>query len=189
MPFTVSVENSSNNVTLTLGSVGTSVQIVVDNVSYQTRNGSSTPLTLQQGPHSLQAPLIVQGNVGERYVFIGWSDGVDSDPRQISLTQPTTLTALYRTEYYLAAQSDKGQVVGEGWYEKGSQAIVAVTPTITVPSFLGLTDEYRFNGWSGDSSSTSYILTLTMDGPKQINATWIDGGTKLTKLFWSIFSS
>lgn len=179
MPFTVSVENSSNNVTLTLGSVGTSVQIVVDNASYQTRNGSSAPLTLQQGPHSLQAPLIVQANVGKRYVFIGWSDGVDSDPRQISLTQPTMLTALYRTEYYLAAQSDKGQVVGEGWYEKGSQAIVAVTPTTTVPSFLGFTDEYVFNGWSGDSNSTNSILTLTMDGPKQINANWIDGGTKI----------
>ncbi len=179
MPFTVSVENPSNNVTLTLGSVGTSVQIVVDNASYQTRNGSSTPFTLQQGPHSLQAPLVVQGNVGKRYVFMGWSDGVDSDPRQISLTQPTTLTALYRTEFYLTAQSDKGQVVGEGWYEKGSEAIVAVTPTITVPSFLGLTDEYRFNGWSGDSNSTNYILTLTMDGPKQINATWIDDGTKI----------
>src|SRR5208337_2266705 len=182
MPFTVSVENPSNNVTLTLGSVGTSVQIVVDNASYQTQNGSFTPLKLQHGSHSLQAPLIVQGDIGERYVFVGWSDGVNSDPRQISLTKPTTLTALYRTEYYLAAQSDKGRVVGEGWYEMGSQAIVAVTPTITVPSFFGLTDEYRFNGWSGDSNSANYNLTLTMDGPKQVNATWIDDGTKIVDI-------
>ena len=90
MPFTVTVEGVSNNVTLTLGSVGTSTQIVVDNASYQIQNGSSIPLTLRLGPHSLQAPLIVQGDLGERYVFVGWSDDVNSDPRQISLTQPTS---------------------------------------------------------------------------------------------------
>ena len=179
MPFTVTVEGLSNNVTLTLGSVGTSTQIVVDNASYQIQNQSSTTLALQPGAHSLRAPLIVQGSLGERYVFVGWSDGVNSDTRQIFLTRPTTLTALYRTEYYLSAQSDKGQAVGEGWYEKGAQATVVVTPTITVPSFPGLMDEYRFNGWSGDSSSTSYVLTLTMDGPKQIDTTWIKNGATI----------
>lgn len=178
-PFTVSVENPSNNVTLTLGSVITSAQIMVDNASYQIQNGSFTPLTIQRGPHSLRAPLIVQGDAGVRYVFVGWSDSVNSDPHQIFLTQPTTLTALYRIEYYLSAQSDKGQVVGKGWYEKGAQATVAITPTISVPSFLGLTGEYRFNGWSGDSSSTSYILTLTMNTPKQINANWIEDSTRI----------
>jgi len=182
MPFTVTVEGLSNNVALTLGSVGTSTQIVVDNASYQIQNGSSIPLTLRLGPHSLQAPLIVQGNVGERYVFVGWSDGVNSDSRQIFLTRPTSLSPLYRTEYYLSAQSDRGQVVGEGWYEKGEQATVVVTPTITVSSFPGLMDEYRFNGWSGDSSSTSYVLTLTMDGPKQIDATWINNGTPIDQV-------
>jgi hypothetical protein len=127
----------------------------------------------------LQAPLIVQGDLGERYVFVGWSDDVNSDPRQISLTQPTSVSALYRTEYYLSAESARGQVVGEGWYEKGEQATVVITPTITVASFPGLIDEYRFNGWSGDSSSTSYVLTLRMDGPKQIDATWIKNGTTI----------
>ena len=179
MSFTVTVEGLSNNVTLTLGSVGTSTQIVVDNASYQIQNGSSIPLTLRLGPHSLQAPLIVQGDLGERYVFVGWSDDVNSDPRQISLTQPTSVSALYRTEYYLSAESARGQVVGEGWYEKGEQATVVITPTITVASFPGLIDEYRFNGWSGDSSSTSYVLTLRMDGPKQIDATWIKNGTTI----------
>jgi hypothetical protein len=179
MPFTVTVEGLSNIVTLTLGSVGTSAQIVVDNASYQIQNQSSITLALQPGPHSLQAPLVVQGTFGERYVFVGWSDGVNSDPRQVLLTQPTSLSALYRSEYYLSVQSDRGELVGEGWYGKGEQATVVVTPTVTVPSFPGVIDEYRFNGWSGDSSSTSYVLTLTMDGPKQIDATWIKTGTTI----------
>ena len=181
VPFTVTVQGLSSNVTLTLGSVGTGTQIVVDNASYQIQNQSSTALSLQPGAHSLWAPMIVQGSVGERYVFIGWSDGVNSDPRQLFLTRPTAVTALYRTEYYLSVQSDEWQVVGEGWYEKGTQATVAVSPIITVPSFLGFTDEYRFNDWSGGSNSTSYILTLTMDGPKQINATWVNEGPTIAQ--------
>ncbi len=179
MPFTVTVESPSNNVTLTLGSNGVDTQISVDNASYQIQNGSSIPLVLQRGPHSLQVPPIVQGNIGERYVFAGWSDGVNSDPHEIFLTQPTTITALYRTEYYLSAQSEMGQVVGQGWYEKGEQATVAVTPTITVSSFPGLIDEYRFNSWSGGSYPPSNLLTLTMDSPKQIRATWINDGTTI----------
>jgi hypothetical protein len=179
MPFTVTVEGLSSNVTLTFGSIGTSTQIVVDNASYQVQNQSSTTLALQAGPHLLRAPPIVQGSLGERYVFAGWSDGVNSDPHQIFLTQPTSLFAMYRTEYYLSAQSDRGQVIGEGWYEKATQATVVVTPTIAVTPFPGFVSEYRFNGWSGDSSSSSPVLTLTMDGPKQINATWVKNGTAI----------
>jgi hypothetical protein len=69
-----------------------------------------------------------------------------------------------------------GQVVGEGWYEKGTQATAGVTPTVITPASFGFTDEYRFDRWTGDSSSTSYIVNLTMDGPKQINATWVKAG-------------
>jgi len=141
MPFTVTVEGPSNNVTLTLGSVGTNTPVLVDNVSYQIQNQSYTTLVLQLGPHSLRAPLVVQGNLGVRYIFAGWSDGVNSDQRQIFLTQPTSLSVLYHPEYFLSVQSDMGQLVGEGWYGAGEQATVMVTPTVTIPSFPGVTDD------------------------------------------------
>jgi hypothetical protein len=120
--------------------------------------------------------MIIQQGADERYVFEGWSDGVDSNSHTIFLTKPTTLDALYRTEYYLSAQTDMGEIVGEGWYQKGTQATVAVTPTVEVPVSFGFLNEYRFAGWSGDSGLTDNVIVLTMDGPKQVSAHWTNIG-------------
>jgi len=170
--FTVTV---ANNLTLTLGSVGTGAQISVDGYPYEIENGSYISAPLKPGAHELAASLIIQPSPGQRYVFVGWSDGVSSNPNYIFLTEPTTIYALYRTEYYLSAQSKMGKIVGGGWYPKGVEATVAVTPTAVINQF-GLTDEYRFTGWSGASGSESDILVLTMDGPMQITANWVDAG-------------
>jgi len=171
--FTVAVANS---VTLTIGSYGSGTRITVDDSSYQIQNESSLSLSLQPGAHVLSAPMIIQPSPDERYVFAGWSNGVNSNPHTIYLTVPSNLTAFYRTEYFLSVQSGMGQSVGEGWYEKDSIATVAVTPTIMVPTSFGSTDDYRFTGWSGDSSSISNVVTLTMDGPKQVVANWTEAG-------------
>ena len=173
VPFTVAV---SEYVPLVLTSQGANTDIEVDNSSFPIQVNSILSLTLPPGEHVLKAPMILQGNLGERYVFDGWSDGVNSDPRQILLTQPMAIGAIYQTEYYLTAQSEMGQVVGEGWYQQGSQATVAVTPTVEVPEPFGLIDEYGFAGWTGASNSTSNIVSLFMDGPKQVNVTWRDVG-------------
>jgi hypothetical protein len=175
-PFTVMVER---NITLTLGSIGADSDISVDNFSYQIRNESSASVVLQPGAHVLEAPMIIQQNPDERYVFEGWSDGVDSNPYIIFLTEPTALDALYRTEYYLSAETDMGRIVGEGWYQKGTQATVAVTPTVAVPASFGILNEYQFAGWSGDSSLTNNVIVLNMDGPKQVSANWRDVGSMI----------
>jgi len=167
--FTVTV---ANNITLTVGSLGADAQIAVDNYSFQVQNGSSASVALRPGAHVLTAPMIIQQAGDERYVFEGWNHGVNSNQQVIFLTQPTALYALYRTEYYLSAQSAMGQVAGAGWYQRGAQAIVAVTPTVAVPTSFGSTSEYQFAGWSGDSSLTKNVIVLTMDGPKQVSAQW-----------------
>ena len=170
--FTVTV---ASDLTLTLGSWGMGAQISVDGYPYKIRNGSYVSARLKPGAHELTAPMVIQPDPGQRYVFVGWSDGVNSNPYDIFLTEPTTIYALYRTEYYLSAQSNIAQIVGGGWYPKGAEATVAVTPTAFANQF-GLTDEYRFTRWSGASGSESDILVLTMDGPMQITANWVDAG-------------
>jgi hypothetical protein len=170
--FTVAV---SSNVTLTLGSSGARTQISVDNQQYEIHNGSYVTASVTPGAHVLSAPMIIQRSPGERYVFIGWSDGVNSNPHRIFLTEPIAISALYRTEFHLSVQSEMGQIAGEGWYSAGAEASVAVTPTAVTNEF-GYADEYRFTGWSGASNSDSNILALTMDGPKQIKANWANAG-------------
>ena len=170
--FTVTV---SNTVTLTLGAVGAGAQVLVDGYTYEIQNGSFVSALLKPGAHVFTAPMIILPSTGQRSVFVGWSDGVNSNPRSIFLTAPTTIYALYRTEFYLSVQSVVGQTAGGGWYAKGMEANVAVTPTAVTDQF-GVVDDYRFTGWSGASDSESNLLVLTMDGPKQVNATWVNTG-------------
>jgi hypothetical protein len=170
--FTVTV---ASNLTLTLGSLGAGAQIVVDGYPYEIQNGSYVSMPLKPGAHVLAAPMIIQQSADQRYVFMSWSDGVKSNAHSIFLTEPATICALYRTEYYLSVQSDMGQIAGGGWYPKGMEATIAVTPVAVTHGF-GLTDEYRFAGWSGASGSKSNLLVLAIDGPMQLKANWVDAG-------------
>jgi len=167
-PFTVDV---ANNLTLTLGSMGASAQISVDGHSYEIQNDSTASATLKPGAHVLETPMVIEPTSSVRYVFVGWSNGVNSNPQSIFLAEPMTIYALFRTDYYLLAQSDMGQIAGGGWYPDGAQATVAVTPTAVTDQF-GLIGEYAFARWSGASNSTRNNLMLIMDGPKQIRANW-----------------
>jgi hypothetical protein len=171
-PFTVDV---ASNLTLTLGSIGANTQISVDGHPYEIQNDSTASVTLRPGTHILEAPMIIEPASGVRYVFAAWSNGVNSNPQSISLTEPVTIYALFRTDYYLEAQSVTGQIAGGGWYPKGAQANVDATPTAVTNQF-GLIHEYSFARWSGASNSTNNNLTIIMDGPKQITANWTYAG-------------
>jgi len=177
LPFTIAI---SDSVTLILSLQGANASITVDNAQFQISDMASFPLQLQPGMHTLEAPRIIEEASGERFVFVGWSDGVNSNHRQIPLTQETRILAFYRTEYYLAVNSDMARATGEGWYEKGEQATFAVAPTYNAPSWFGfLTEEYRFSGWTSDSNSTNEIASLTMNGPKIVKANWPHSRTRV----------
>jgi len=175
LPFTVAV---SSNITLTLGTLGAGARIGVDGYPYDIRNGSYVSLSLESGMHTLAAPMSIEPTAGLRYVFVGWSDGVKSSYHKIFLTTSTTIYALYRTEFYLSVQSGTGQVAGGGWYPEGAEATVAAPLTTEIDQF-GYTDDYQFVGWSGASNSESNRLTLTMDGPKEITANWVNAGNTI----------
>jgi hypothetical protein len=182
-PFTITV---TNNITLALGSIGADAQISVDGPSYEVKNESTVSVVLQPGAHVLDAPGIIEQNANERYVFEGWSDGVDSNPQTLHLTESATIYALYQAEYYLSAQTNMGQITGTGWYPKGAQATVGVAPTVWIPSSLGSTDEYRFSGWSGDSNLTANVVVLNMDGPKEVSANWTNVGPVIGSNFLTL---
>jgi hypothetical protein len=187
-PFVVQVFSTSSvstlNLTLTtnantsLSVDGVAVTVALQGVSVQ----------IQPGIHSIEAiPLIMNGQ-GERLIFIDWSDGVDSNPRQIVIDQNTTLSASYRTEYLLNVQSPDGLTAGGGWYEAGSQATFAAVPNYTVGSWFGIfTKSYTFSGWMGDSNATEATSSILMDGPKTETATWVQTTTVDIGIIGDIF--
>ncbi|MGA2972766.1 MAG: hypothetical protein ABSE39_09125 [Candidatus Bathyarchaeia archaeon] len=171
LPFNITISKAP--LALTLSTRGANAPIKLDGTEYQLNDGTSVTLSVQAGTHSLSAPSIIQGPAGERFVFVGWTDGLNSNPRQVFVVQDQSLQAIYRTEYYLSVKSDFGQTSGEGWYESGTEAHFALGPNYAVPVQSGfLREEYKFVGWSGDSNSTSELASLTMNGPRSIKAVW-----------------
>ncbi len=175
--FTVAV---SASIVVTLSSRGATSTISVDGSQYQVDENKSTRLSINPGPYRLEASPPIQTQGTKRFVFIGWSDGVNSNPRQILLSEDTQVTALYRTEYYLSVKSDRGKASGAGWYEEGSEANFAVIPSSSVVVWFGLlTEYYHFSGWSGNSDSKDVVASIVMNGPKNVEAEWAQSDTSI----------
>jgi hypothetical protein len=168
--FTISVSNST---TVTLASSVASSSISMDGVSYAVSSAHSANLSVTLGIHRLETLSVVQGTVGERFVFVGWSDGSTSNPRLVTIGHDVNLTALYRAEYFLSLKSERGRIIGGGWYPAGSIATFAVVPAPNSPVSLGLLGQnYEFVGWSWDTNSSGALASVVMDGPKNVEARW-----------------
>ncbi|MEO0072546.1 MAG: T9SS type A sorting domain-containing protein [candidate division WOR-3 bacterium] len=98
---------------------------------------------------------------GTKYVYV-------SDDRPATITEPTTITGYYDTYYSLTIN-----IVGSGsvnrdpeeeWYL--SSSIVELT---AIPDF-----DWVFTGWSGDLTGSNNPEYLTMDGPKNVTATFTE---------------
>lgn len=65
-------------------------------------------------------------------------------------------------------------VAGGGWYDEGSSASFSVTPAqLPYDGLLGmLNTQHQFAGWTGDVASTSASSSISMDGPKTVQAKW-----------------
>ena len=116
---------------------------------------------------SYASPLVVTAN-GEQYLLTGVSG--NSTGSSLNVTQATTITEDYTTQYYLTVSSAYGTAGGAGWYNSGTSATATVTP-LTVAGATGT--QYVFNGWSGDASGTaSSSNAITMNGPKTAIVKW-----------------
>jgi len=181
--FTVDV---SNTATLTLASSGPTSSIGLDGSIYSVNGTGPIDLSVTPGVHRLAATQLISVGTGERFVFVGWSDGVGSNPRLLVISNTMNLTALYRTEYYLSVKSEYGLSAGQGWYPAGSNASFAVVPAPGTLDWLGLlVGTYRFAGWSGDSSSSDALASVVMNGPKDVEAIWAPSGTAVSLVLFS----
>jgi M6 family metalloprotease-like protein len=104
-----------------------------------------------------------------RLIFQNWSGDMQSDSTVlvVNMTQPYSLTANWKTQYYLNIQSQYA-AVGGGWYDADSQAVVSLS-SLVVP---GNGVRYIFQRWYGDLSGANQSESVTMSGPKTVSALW-----------------
>jgi hypothetical protein len=120
--------------------------------------------------HKLEALSPVPGATGTRYVWMSWSDGGERIHNYTVPSSSETVTAYYKTQYYLTVLSPYGTPGGAGWYNAGEAAYATVTP-LTVGGSPGT--RYVFTHWSGDASgTTSPSEQIIMNAPKTAIANW-----------------
>lgn len=89
--------------------------------------------------------------------FVAWSDGMTANPYSFTITENTTLTAIFTIfQYTLDIQSNNpnyGSVSGGGRYYSGDTVTVSAYPT----------EHYHFIQWSDNSTENPRWIIITSD--------------------------
>jgi uncharacterized repeat protein (TIGR02543 family) len=110
--------------------------------------------------------LLAQPAPGWR--FTGWSGDLSgtTNPQSLTMDSDKTVTATFVAEYTLTVNAvGSGNVTVDppnGPYLAGTQVTLTANPA---PSWV-------FSGWSGDATGSTNPVTITMDGDKEVTATF-----------------
>jgi M6 family metalloprotease-like protein/uncharacterized repeat protein (TIGR02543 family) len=158
----------SINVPGNLTSAG-SVWVLINGVEYNlTSNGFQT--SVPNGTVTVEIQPAVNTSLGVRQAFTGWSDGILTNPREITMTSNMTLQAQYATQYLLSIDQNGGQATRSGWYVPNTLVNVnAENPSNVTANASRL----LFSGWDGDVNSNSTTLEVNMTKPVTIKANWL----------------
>ncbi|MEM2442206.1 MAG: NosD domain-containing protein [Candidatus Bathyarchaeia archaeon] len=167
------------------------VTVKVDGTSYTTDSSGKVSVTVAYGSHTIEVVTPYYQISDTRYIFTQWSDGLTSNPRSISVTSNTTLTAYMKRQYKLTVNvnpSGGGSISASpsssDWFYDGDSSV-----TLSVDSSTGFIIRYIFTGWSGDLASSNPTIIIVMDGPKTIIANWRTDYSKLIMFLASIIAA
>ena len=125
---------------------------------------------------SISSP--VSGESGVRYICTGYTgtgslSSVSTTSFSFAITQPSSVSWNWLTEYYLTMRTTHGIVSpADGWYRAGTTISISAIPP---ESRQG--ERYIFSGWDGTGSGSytgsSVSATITMNGPISESASWL----------------
>jgi uncharacterized repeat protein (TIGR02543 family) len=124
----------------------------------------------QVASFSVASP-VMEGE-GIRHVFNSWTGDYSgsSVTGMVTMDAPKTVTATWKTQYLLTVDPKGGQVdKSTEWLDRGT------TVSVTAQSPCNVAEKRSrlvFAGWLGATTSSSNTVTLVMDGPKTLTATW-----------------
>ncbi len=152
------------------------VALVVDGLipnSRLTFDGTEYPVSLtgqvkietSRGIHNLEVQANTDEN-GVRGEFIQWSDSSIATSRALELIEDTSLTAIYRVQYYVDIVSQFGVTDGSGWYGANS----TIEPSIQTP--IDDQQSLIFSYWSSGNQSYGLGKPIPVLSPMTIQAVW-----------------
>jgi M6 family metalloprotease-like protein len=156
------------NVPLNVTDTG-NVWVLINGLKY-TVTSSQFQTNVPKGTITVQIQPSLNTSQGVRQTFAGWSDGSLSNPRQLTVTGNMTIQAVYATQYLLSVNPNGGVTTPSGWY--GHNATVTVSAA-NPSNVTANASRFLFSSWSGDFSSNSATITVTMSKPVALQANWV----------------
>ena len=93
----------------------------------------------------------------ENYHFVSWSDGVKNNPRQITLTKDTVITAIFEIDTHFVVlavnNTELGEVFGGGVYDYNAQTTLSATAV----------KGYHFSKWNDGNTDNPRSIVVTQD--------------------------
>jgi len=124
----------------------------------------------QTATFSVTSPA--ESGEGIRQVFNSWTGDYSGSSLTgtVAMNGPKTVTATWKTQYFLTIDPKGGQVDrATQWLDSGtSVSVTATSPCNPVER----KSRMIFLGWHGSTTSTLNTVTLMMDSPKTLVATW-----------------
>ncbi len=121
---------------------------------------------------SVEDALLV--SEGTQLKFVEWRGDLMNTSAIFSFTVdgPKSLSASWMTQHFLTIEkspTEGGVNASSGWLDEGTALTVRADDFFEIVP--GLT-RLLFTGWSGDISSNDVVVTVTLDVPKTLVATW-----------------
>ncbi len=153
------------------------VKITTDPEGVSVPDLSSEQWVTSGASFSLKLPEIVNGTSGTRYLFQGWREqGTAKTASSIQIKKPTTVVAVFKTQFYVDVVSEFGEPKGSGWYDSGANVTVSVPKEFAASGYLDtLGFRWVFSGWSWNAQGqppTSSEGSITVNSPVRLEAKW-----------------
>ena len=144
------VITASENLTLTA-----SFSELIISYTLTVTSGEGGSVNSEGGEYNEGTEITLTASAGEGYRFIGWSDGSTEESITITLSEDTSIEALFELipVYTVTVTAEGGEVTGAGEYQEGTEI------TLTASASEG----YRFTGWSDGSTEETIAITLNSD--------------------------
>lgn len=161
--------NFQRQVTITVSTDPAGLAYTVDDTLY---TETESFVWLQGSTHTFSTASPQAGEAGVQYLFRRWSNGRTQSHEYTVPTLDEEITAEFTTQYYLTVISDRGNPVGEDWYDAGTMASFSVDSLDPV----GADERYRFDRWEGDGPNSydgqDLSPSILMQGPVTQTAYW-----------------
>ncbi|MCR5445779.1 MAG: hypothetical protein K6E96_08930, partial [Bacteroidales bacterium] len=121
-------------------------------------NDESLGSVVGEGEYPYLSTVTITAIAAEHSHFLQWSDGNTTNPRMLTVTRDTSLTAYFDLDQQFqitvnANDTTRGSVEGSGNYYLGESAIITATAN----------EHYYFAQWSDGNTSNPRVVTVTGD--------------------------